>query len=131
MAFLIRIFLLLLLPSCLSQFDLNSAKLSFFNSGSKKTFSFSVSEDFNLHNIHSKPSVEHPKMSKAEEKLLIKFLKNNKYCINKNGKLSFKITSKQEKIYDVTFANLIEKNYRAKPIAPTTYFGECLEESAN
>ena len=65
-------------------------------------------------------------MSVAELKLLMKFLQNNKYCINKNGELSFEIKSKQEKIYDVTFSSLIEQSYNARPVAPTTYFGECL-----
>ena len=65
------------------------------------------------------------KMSVAELKLLIKFLRYNKYCINKSGKLSFRINSKQEKIYDVTFSSLIEQNYNASPITPVTYFGEC------
>ena len=62
----------------------------------------------------------------AELKLLMSFLRDEKYCINKNGELSFKINSNQEKIYDVTFSSLIEQNYNAKPVSPVTYFGECL-----
>ena len=104
----------------------SSAKLSFFNSVNKKTFSFVVGEEFIRDNIKSKPSTLYSKMSVAELKLLMKFLQNNKYCINKNGELSFEIKSKQEKIYDVTFSSLIEQSYNARPVAPTTYFGECL-----
>lgn len=126
MVFSLRIFLLLILSSCVSSADLNSAKLSFFNSANKKAFSFVVSEDFLRRHFDSDASPVYPKMTKAEMRVLTKLLKNNKYCINKNGELSFKITSKQEKIYDMTFPNLIERNYRAKPIAPTTYFGECI-----
>lgn len=126
MIFLFRISLLFILPSCISQADLDSAKLSFFNSAGQKSFSFAINEDYIRRNIDSKPSSKYPKMSKAEYKLLVKVLENKKYCINKNGELSFKINSKQERVYDATFPSLIETNYRAKPIIPTTYFGKCL-----
>ncbi len=65
-------------------------------------------------------------MNVAELELLMKLMRNQKYCINSEGDLSFKINSKQEKIYDVTFSSLIEQSYNAKPVSPTTYFGECL-----
>lgn len=129
-SFIVYIFLcisLFILSACVSQADLNSVKLSFFKSSSgKKTFSFVVGEDLIKRHYNSKPSNVYPKMTEVELKLLKKVLQDNKYCINKNGELSFKITSKQEKIYDVTFPNLIERNYRAKSITPTTYFGECI-----
>jgi hypothetical protein len=67
-------------------------------------------------------------MSVDELKLLMQFLKRDRYCINQSGDLSFKINSKQEKIYDITFSSLIEKSYNAKPISPVTYFGECLKD---
>ncbi len=113
-------------PSC-SGPDLNHfGKLSFYNSINKNSFSFVISDDFFRENKKSKPSKNHPKMTEAEVKLLSKFLKNNNYCINKNGDISFVIISRQEKVYDVTFSSLIEQNYNAKPITPVTYFGECL-----
>jgi hypothetical protein len=37
----------------------------------------------------------------------------------------FTITSRQEKIYDMTFAHLIEESYNARPVAPRMYFGQC------
>jgi hypothetical protein len=126
MTFLFRISLFFILSSCISQADLDSTKLSFFNSGGNKTFSFAINEDFIRRHIDSRPSSKYSGMTKVEYKLLVRVLGDKKYCINKNGELSFKITSKQERVYDATFPSLIETNYRAKPIIPTTYFGKCL-----
>ncbi len=128
MSFFSRLFVLMLISSCssLGYYSKDSAKLSFFNSANKKTFSFVISEDFIKDNAKSEPSALYPKMNVAELRLLNSFLLDNKYCINKNGELSFKINSKQEKVYDVTFSSLIEQNYNAKPVSPATYFGECI-----
>jgi hypothetical protein len=117
-----------LISSCasLGYYGKDSAKLSFFNSASKKTFSFVVSDEFIKDNAQSEPSALYAKMSVAELKLLTNFLRDKNYCINKDGELSFKINSKQEKIYDVTFSSLIDQSYNAKPVSPATYFGECL-----
>jgi len=111
--------------SCTKEDLSRSGKLSFYNSVNKNSFSFIISNDFSRKNQESKSSKDHSKMTIAEVKLLSKFLKNNNYCINKNGNISFVIISRQEKIYDVTFFSLIEQNYNAKPIIPITYFGEC------
>jgi hypothetical protein len=59
---------------------------------------------------------------------LTNLLKEQKYCLNDSGYPSFIITSRQEKIYDMTFAHLIEQNYNARPIAPRMYFGQCKKE---
>lgn len=125
---LTRLLVLLFISSCVNQFGYNkdAAKLSFFNSANKKTFSFVINDQFIKSHANSGPSALYHKMSVAELELLMSFLRDNNYCINQNGELSFKINSKQEKIYDVTFSSLIEENYNAKPVAPTTYFGECL-----
>jgi hypothetical protein len=64
-------------------------------------------------------------MTNAEVALLNSILRQRKYCILELGKPSFKIISRQEKIYDTTFSHLIEQNYRAKPASPRTYYGEC------
>jgi hypothetical protein len=64
-------------------------------------------------------------MTEAESELLVKLLKQSKYCFNSDEKIFFKITSKQEKIYDMTFAHLIEQNYNARPVTPLMYYGEC------
>ena len=120
------LFLVFMISCEVVRFNNDSAKLSFFNSASTKAFSFVIDDEFIQSHSSSKPSALYPKMNVAELKLLTQFLRDNKYCINKNGELSFKINSKQEKVYDVTFSSLIEQNYNAKPVSPTTYFGECL-----
>lgn len=98
------------------------------NGVSKKSFTFFVEDDFIEKNIDSKIDKKNPKLTKAEAKLLYKILKQQKYCVNSDNDIFFKINSRQEKIYDVTFAHLIEQNYRAKPVSPRMYFGECLEK---
>lgn len=129
---ILPIIFVLFLSSCNSGnyvgFGNNSedAKLTLLNSANKKAFSFIVSEDFVMDHEKAEPSKIYPKMNVAELKLLMKLLKDNKYCINKSGDLSFKISSKQEKVYDITFSRLIEQSYNAKPVSPVTYFGECL-----
>jgi len=123
----LALFLLISLSACrVVHFESDSAKLSLFNSAQKKAFSFIVSEEFIRGHKGSPPSALSDKMNVDELKLLMKFLQNNNYCINGVAELSFKINSKQEKVYDVTFSSLIEQSYNAKPVSPTTYFGECL-----
>jgi hypothetical protein len=121
-------FLLIFIPSCKNSYFISNkvAKLLPLSSVSKKAFSFVVSEELINSNSSHKPSSLYPKMNVAELELLMKLMRNQKYCINSEGDLSFKINSKQEKIYDVTFSSLIEQSYNAKPVSPTTYFGECL-----
>jgi hypothetical protein len=118
--------LLLFLLSCSLRMDSVGAKLFLFDSVNKKSFSFVVSDFFLKKHPNSRPSSLYSKMSVDELKILMHLLKRDKYCINQTGDLSFKINSKQEKIYDITFSNLIEKSYNARPISPITYFGECL-----
>lgn len=129
---IVSIFLIFLLFSCsvdIGRFsdDKKLAKLSFFNSSNKKTFSFVISGKFFKKHRNKRPSDLYHKMNVDELGLLKSFLRDGNHCFNRDGNLSFKINSKQEKIYDVTFSNLIEKSYNAKPISPTTYFGECLQ----
>lgn len=119
------IFLPLFLISCAKDYS-NSAKLTRYNTTDNNSFIFSLDENFEADNINSKADKIHPKMSEAEVKLLTKFLKKQEFCYNDKGDLAFEITSKQEKIYDITFSHLIEQNYKAKPIAPRTYFGRCV-----
>lgn len=92
--------------------------------GESKYFVFTVSDKFLEKNKESPSDKNHPKMTEAESELLIKLLKKKKYCIN-GSELSFMISSRQEKVYDMTFAHLIEKNYNARPISPLSYFGRC------
>ncbi|MBP7709688.1 MAG: hypothetical protein KA100_01285 [Rickettsiales bacterium] len=94
----------------------------------KDTFSFSVSEEFTKLNSGSPKDKKNPKMTEAEADLLASLLEQRNYCLSKKGSPLFSITSRQEKIYDMTFAHLIEQNYNSKPVAPRTYFGRCVKE---
>lgn len=113
---------LFIVDSCTSDPSLHG-KITPYN-GSKNSFSFSVDEQYLEKNQNSKKSQEHPQMTEAEDKLLTKLLKKQNYCKSNKG-TDFVITSRQEKIYDVTFSHLIAQNYKAKPVAPRTYYGEC------
>ncbi len=124
-----RFFLLpffMLVFSCVYD-DLHQGKVSFHNTANRNSFSFSISEEFVEVNSQSKPDKNHPKMSVAEAKLLFKILKKQKYCLDKSDSPNFVINGRQEKIYDMTFAHLIEQNYKARPVTPKTYFGECVD----
>ncbi len=85
-------------------------------------FTFVVDEEYLSANQNSKKDPKNPFMTKAETALLKNLLSKQNYC----AKDGFKITSKQEKIYDITFAHLIEQNYKARPVAPRMYYGSCL-----
>lgn len=99
-------------------------KLSFHNTGGKESFIFTVSDEFIEDNKDSPADEYNAKISKAEAELLEKFLKQNNYCDNDKTP-TFIVTSRQEKIFDMTFAHLIEQNYKARAIVPRTYFGQC------
>jgi len=99
-------------------------RVSPHNTGDQNSFTFIVSDEFIEDNYKSPADKENPKLNKAEAKLLYSLLKEKKYCLVE-GAPQFSITSRQEKIYDMTFAHLIEQNYRSRPIVPRTYFGNC------
>jgi hypothetical protein len=111
--------------SCLVDAD-KYGKVSLHSVAERNSFIFSVNDEFLEKYGEAKPDKEHPKLSKVEAQLLYKLLEEKKYCLNEKGKVAFKITAKQEKIYDITFAHLIEQNYRARPLTPRMFFGECL-----
>jgi hypothetical protein len=96
--------------------------------GSKNSFTFLVKDDFISKNSKSPQDKKNPKMTEAEVGLLTALLKEQDYCLNKYGNPVFTITSRQEKVYDMTFAHLIEQNYNARPIVPRTYFGQCVQK---
>ncbi len=114
------------LYSCASNSDYSEyGKISFDNNADRNSFTFLVSDEYIASYAKSPADKNYPKMTEAEVKLLVKILKNNENCLDKNGHLSFVIISKQEKIYDTTFSRLIEQNYNARPIVPAMYFGRC------
>lgn len=124
---------LLLLPffvsllSCASDFT-KYGKVTLHNTSNKESFIFSVSDEFVSKSLDSKVDKNNSNITLAESKLLQTLLKQKKYCLNQFGVVSFKITSKQEKIYDMTFAHLIEQNYKARSATPRMYYGECLKK---
>ncbi len=114
--------------SCKS-FDLNKyGRITLHNSDNKNSFIFSIADEFTRSTAKSPVDKENPKMNQAEAKLLIALLKQQKYCLNNYGKPLFTIISRQEKVYDMTFAHLIEQSYNARAVSPRMYFGECVKE---
>ncbi len=94
------------------------------------SFVFIVSDDFLKKNPNPIVSKENSIITKGELSLLKKILQKERYCIDSDNKNSFVVTSKQEKIYDITFEHMIETSYNARPLTPITYFGQCID-SAN
>jgi hypothetical protein len=103
-------------------------RITLYDANDNNAFSFTVNEDFLRDNAKSPKDKKDPRLTQAEAKLLYSLLKQQKYCFDKSGKLNFIITSRQEKIYDMTFAHLIEQNYNAKPVTPRMYFGQCVSK---
>ncbi len=120
------LFLPFLLFSVACFYSESSGKLTMHesSSGGVRYFLFTVEDSFIAKNSNSPADEEHPKMTKAEADLLKILLKKQNYCTSEKGFL-FEISSRQEKIYDITFAHLIEENYNARPISPKSYFGFC------
>jgi len=119
--------LFLILFACsFKKTDKFPASLSYHATGSKKTFIFTVSEHFILQNTPHIVHKKHTKLTNAEFNLLISLLKEKKYCLNNQNKYDFVIDSRQEKIFDITYSQLIAKNYNAKPIASISYYGSCV-----
>ncbi len=117
----------LFVASCAGN-PLQYGRVTFHSNAGKDSFTFLVSEDFIKLNSTSPKDKKNPKMTKAEADLLVSLLKQKNHCSDKRGVPLFNITSRQEKIYDMTFAHLIEQNYNSKPVAPRMYFGRCAKE---
>lgn len=100
-------------------------KVHIYKSGSSKAFSFKIEEEFVRLSQSADQDEIHSLMNEDEVDLLSDLLVKEKLCLDKYNYPRFIITSRQQKIYDVTFANLIEQNYNAKPISPLTYYGRC------
>lgn len=100
-------------------------KVTPYGANDNKSFVFSVTKEYAAKNKGSRKDIDHPKMSLAEADLLRGLMRRNKMCLNDYTNPDFIITSKQERIYDVTFASLIRENYNAKPVTPLRYYGRC------
>ncbi len=121
----VSLFFLVTTSSCAERKDLKHGRVTMHDSMDKNSFTFSVSDEFLLSNKDSPEDKENPKMSVAESGLLKKVLKDRHYCLNKYGSPVFSIKTRQEKIYDITFAHLIESNYNARSVLTRMYFGQC------
>lgn len=121
-------FLFLTLVSCNKAELLKHGKVTLHNTADKNSFIFSVDEEFSRRTAGAMPDKKNPKLNKAEAKLLSMLLEEKQYCTKGFGAPKFTITSSQEKIYDATFANLIQQNYNAKAVAPKMFFGQCVNE---
>ena len=116
----------LILTSSCSGSMLKYGKVKRYKSSSNsQAFLFKVEEGFLKHGDPVERDTRHLLMNKDEARLLNRLLVNKKLCLDGYNYPSYVITSKQEKIYDVTFANLIERNYNARPVSPLTYYGHC------
>lgn len=111
---------------CAVDLKMSHGRITLHNTGDKNSFIFLVDDEFIDANKNSPQDEYNPRMTVAESKLLLLLLREKKYCLNDAGNPIFTITSRQEKIFDVTFAHLIAENYRANPIAPRMYFGQCI-----
>ncbi len=119
--------LLLILSSCASG-SLHQGRVDLYGAGDLNSFVFTVSDEFILSHKDSIPDKKNPKITQAEAALLVTLLKEKKFCLDDDSSPLFEITSRQEKIFDATFAHLIEENYKARAITPKMYFGKCLKD---
>jgi len=130
--FFITFFGFLFIISCSSNQD-KYGKITLHNTGDRNSFIFTVSEDFlekNSKDLQKEAKDVVAKISIAEYNFLKKLLKEKRFCFNQNNDLDFTIVSRQEKIYDMTFSHLIATSYKARPLAPRSYFGECKIEKS-
>ncbi len=113
------------LASCAAINPSHYGKVTLHNTGDLNSFTFTVSDEFSIKNNGSPLDKQNTRLSEAEAELLYNLLKKKNYCIAANGKPIFIVTSRQEKVFDMTFSHLIEQNYKSRPIVPRTYFGHC------
>lgn len=117
--------LIFLIASCVYNKGRYGRVDTYYSTGEKDSFAFLVTEEFVKNNADSLPDEDNLRISEAESDLLKHLLKEKEFCLDEYNDPLFTITSRQEKIFDATFAHLIEENYKARPLAPRTYFGKC------
>lgn len=119
-------FLFLSLHSCTNQDYFKHGKLTFHATSTKEYFIFNVDDSFYKKYKNSANNSQHPRLSDEEYKMLIALLKKHEYCNKNSFQPKFEIISRQEKIYDATFASLIAKTINSKSLTPVSYYGSCL-----
>ncbi|MBM3590195.1 MAG: hypothetical protein FJX30_02315 [Alphaproteobacteria bacterium] len=116
----------ILIQSCVNPDYLKYGKVSFQATAQNNFFTYTVDDSFYKKYKNSANNKNHPRLSDEEFKMLNVLLKEKKYCIKNSFNPSFEILSRQEKIYDATFAKLIAENYNSKSVSPVSYYGRCL-----
>ena len=125
------IFLIFIISSCSVDYSLYG-NLKFYNQyNAKNNFRFAVYDGFLEKTKSSKIDDKFPKINitKKESRLLKKLMKTQKKCINQKGKIDFVLLRRQDRVYDMTFFDLIKENYRVRPVTPVLYFGYCIAGS--
>ena len=117
---------IILIQSCVNPDYLKYGKVSFQATAQNNFFTYTVDDSFYKKYKNSANNKNHPRLSDEEFKMLNVLLKEKKYCIKNSFNPSFEILSRQEKIYDATFAKLIAENYNSKSVSPVSYYGRCL-----
>ncbi|NCA27780.1 MAG: hypothetical protein EBS92_00695 [Proteobacteria bacterium] len=112
--------------SCTNPDYFKYGKISFQATAQNDFFTYTVDDSFYKKYKNSANNKNHPRLSDEEFKMLNVLLKEKKYCIKNSFNPSFEILSRQEKIYDATFAKLIAENYNSKSVSPVSYYGRCL-----
>lgn len=118
--------LILLNQSCANPDYFKYGKISFQATSQNEYFTFTVDDAFYKKYKNSANNKDHPRLSDEEFKMLNTLLKNKKYCVKNSFNPNFEIISRQEKIFDTTFAKLIAESYNAKSVSPVSYYGRCL-----
>ena len=76
------------------------ANLKLYDEGN--SFAFIVSDELSKKVKNSTRDSNNPKMTKKETKLLEILLERKGFCMKNSSKPTYAITTKQEKIYDIT-----------------------------
>jgi len=123
--YILSLILFFTISSCTKDIS-EYGKITPYDSSDNQTFIFSVTDEYSKSHNDSSKDIDHPKMLQSEADLLRQLLHRQNMCINEYNNPSFAITSQQEKIYDVTFASLIQENYNARAAVPKRYYGRCV-----
>lgn len=122
---LLNLFFIFVAASSCATSKSRYGRVKVYSANDRSSFVFTVSDEFIVAHKDSPQDKSNPRITEAEAELLKYLLKEKSFCINQGDGPSFEITSRQEKIYDATFAHLIEENYRSRPLTPRTYAGKC------
>lgn len=118
--------MLIITTSCKNPDYLKYGRITFHVASQSDYFVYTVDDIFYKKYKNSPNNKKHPRLSDEEYKMLITLLREGKYCLKKSLNPDFEIISRQEKIYDVTFAKVIAESLNSKSLYPVSYYGRCL-----